>query len=210
MIDLEPKARAVAREAEEARGVVAEAALVKHAQASRGEVRERVVGRLQDPSLRSPEWHRDRVDREVAAREVLGDGAGPDLGQGARVWVALRAALRDVDPQPCAPLHDRGAEAIVHGRVRVRHALGELGDEPCGVAAHDHVELSRLELEQQVAHRAADERDVGVLACHLEQLCAAGLLGEALDHDLAVHHAVRTGMPAAARCSFACATVKRP
>ena len=71
--------------------------------------------------------------------------------------------------------------------------------------------------EQDVAHSAADERDVLAPAGLRQQLRPARQAGQAVQHPLGAlqrvhgaHAASRTGIPAAARCALACAIVNVP
>ena len=73
-LELEAQPRRVARDPPQPRRVVAEARVVQHAQAPGVEIVERVLGGAQ---LAAAQVERDRVDRHVAAQQVLVDrGAG--------------------------------------------------------------------------------------------------------------------------------------
>ena len=73
-LDLEAEARGVAGEAQQAGGVVEEAALVQDAQPRLREVLERMLARRSGSPARLPrEGQRDRVDGEVPAAQVLLD-----------------------------------------------------------------------------------------------------------------------------------------
>ena len=102
---------------------------MEHAQDPGLEVGERAVDGLQAPV----EAQRDRVDGHVAA------------------GVGLRAGAHQVVPAR-AVAHERGAEAVVLGRLAAqpRHGRGD-------VAGPDQVELAGRAPEQQIAHGAPDE-----------------------------------------------------
>ena len=67
-LDLEAQPRAVAREAQQARGVLEEAALVQHAQAARARSSSACAAPSSSPAARAAERDGDRVDGEVPAR----------------------------------------------------------------------------------------------------------------------------------------------
>ena len=120
---------------------------MQHAQDAGLEVREGAV----DGGQRPVETQRDRVDRHVAAVEVVVEAARPDVGQGAGVRVALGAGAHEVEGA-VADRHACGPEALVSG---------DLAAQACGggvdVALDDHVELAPRAAEQEVAHGPADE-----------------------------------------------------
>jgi len=103
-----------------------------------GEVLERAVGGEQ---LTVGEGHRDRVDGEVAAREILLDARRLDLGQRPRRRVALAARHRQIDA-PAHPGRGRGPERVVRGDLAAERA-GEFRR----VALDDEVELARRAAE---------------------------------------------------------------
>src|SRR5581483_9414578 len=94
---------------------------------------------------------RHRVDREVAAGQVLRQGGGPDLGQGAGGRVGLAAGRGQVELE-LVGADPRGREALVRVDLAAQ-APAELG----GVALHDEVEVGSLPPEEEVAHRAAHQ-----------------------------------------------------
>ena len=123
---------------------------MQHAQPPRREVLEPAGERLQ-LAVREPDG--DRVDAEVAAREILGDRrAELDLGQRTRALVALAARLGEVDLAG----RGRGAEALVDERL-----LAQQPRRGRRVALHHEIEVPRLAPEQRVADRAADHPDAG-------------------------------------------------
>ena len=148
---------------------------MQHAQPPRREVLQRARDRLQLP-VREP--HRDRVDGEVAAREVLGDRrAELDLRQRTRLLVALAPRGGEVDDAA----RGRGAEALVQQRLlpqQPRH-LG-------GVALDHQVEVARVAAEQRVTHRAADHPHARDVLEGVEQLPCAGCLPQPLE-QVVVH-----------------------
>ncbi len=213
-LDLETQPGAVAGQAQQAGGVVDEAALVQNPEQPCLEVGEGVVEGDQLAGPLAGQGDRDRVDGEVPAGEVLLGARRPDLRQSARLGIALGASPRDVDPAR-RPDHRGGLEAVVDGEdggalvAQLDHPQ-QLAGEACGLGGDDHVELLRRALQQQVADGPAYEGHVAVALGELRQLLAPGLLVEALEHDRApAHTGTRTGTPASARVALASATVKR-
>ena len=122
---------------------------MQHAQDAGLEVLER-AGHGAD---RAVEAERDRVDRHVAAAQVVLERRRLDVGQRARRGVALAPRAHEV--VAAGPDDDEHrAEAIV-GRHRAAEARGRVVD----VALGDEVDLPRDALEEQVADRPADEMD---------------------------------------------------
>ena len=175
LLDLEAQPRRVADEPQQPRGVVEERAVVQHAQPPRREVLERVRHRLQLP-VREP--HRDRVDGEVAAREVFRDRrAELDLRQRTRLLVALAPRGGEVDDA----VRGRRPEALVQQRL-LPQPPRDLG----GVALHHQIEVPRVAAEQRVAHRAAHDPDARDVFERVEQLPRAGDLPQPLE-QVVVH-----------------------
>ena len=83
--------------------------------------------------------------------EVVVERAGPHVGQGARVGVALGAGAHEVEGALAGP-HARGPEALVGGDLAPQARRGGVD-----VALDDHVELAPRASEQQVAHGPADQ-----------------------------------------------------
>ena len=143
----EAQTRRVARHAQRPRGIVDERSVVQDAQHPGLEVLERARPCL---CMAVRHAHGNRVDGEVAAREILGHGrAELHVGQGTRPGVRLPPRSRDVDTG------DRvGAEALMEGArlpQRARHGAG--------VPLDQQVQLARRATEQHVAHRPADDPD---------------------------------------------------
>ena len=108
--------------------------------------------------------HGDRVDGEVAARQIVLQAARPHLRQRARRRVGLGAGHDHVQAEVLG-LDRGGAEALV---LDLQRAVQPLGRRACGagrVALHHHVQVDGLRAPQeQVAHRSAHQvraRDVG-------------------------------------------------
>ena len=147
VVDVEAQAGRVARHPPDAGGVVDERRVVEHAQHAGLEVLERAL----DGGQRPVQAQRHRVDRHVAAVEVVVERAGPHVGQGARVGVALGAGAHEVEGA-VADADARGAEALVGGDLAAQARRGGVD-----VALDDDVELAPRAPEQQVAHGPADE-----------------------------------------------------
>ena len=163
--------------------------------------------------------------------QILHGATGAHVRERAWRLVGLGALCGDVDA-PLLPFHDCGPEPLVRGGAGAEQR-SELICERRRVACHDHVELARGAAEQQIAYGTADEREVLALAAQLEQRGAARLSAQRLQHLVAAggrggawcgRHAMhplpvtlcfrgapcqptRTGIPAAARCALASATV---
>ena len=109
---------------------------MQHPQAPGAQILQRVGHGVQLARLRAVQRDGERVDREVAPLQVIGQRCRLHLGQCPRDGVALAASGGDVDPAPlllplfirlplctpfallvARPLHGRGAEALVlvHG-----------------------------------------------------------------------------------------------
>ncbi len=128
---------------------------MEHAQRARREVLPRacVVGQLAVREVQG-----DRVDGEVAAREVLRQrGAELDVGQRPGPLVALTAGSREVERGPRS-LHRGRPEPLVrgHGAAQPFRRAARHGHR---VALDHEVELVRRTAEQDVAHGAADHVD---------------------------------------------------
>jgi hypothetical protein len=109
------------------------------------------------------EPQREGVDREVAAREVVGQRRPElDVGQRAGARVRLPPRARDVERRPVRA-HGGGPEALVDEHVAPQPGGGvpRHGDR---VALDDDVEIARLEAQQQVAHGAADDPGARLVA----------------------------------------------
>jgi hypothetical protein len=105
---------------------------------------------------------RDRVDREVAALEILVQrGAQLDDRKRSRPLVALPPRAREIERR-ARGLDGRGPEAIVDDHPAAQ-ALGGAPRHGHRVSLDDDVQLVRRAAEQHVAHGAADHVH-GVLA----------------------------------------------
>ena len=149
-LDLEAQAARVPHEAKQPRGIVDEAPVVQHAEAAVFEVLQSVRGGGQLPV---DERDRDRVDREVAALEILGQRRGLNLGQRSRMGVRLAARLRDVIDEPVQQ-HGRRPEPIVPGERPAERPRVSI----C-IALDDQVEVDRRLAQQQVPYRATHQID---------------------------------------------------
>ena len=191
-IGLEPEPRGVAGHAQQPGRVVLERALVQHPQHA-GAARSSRARPLGERAVGEPQ--RDRVDREVAPREVLLDRrAGRDVGQRARVRVALRASRDDVEGR-------RGERTVAvpkrswttmspPSRSAARRATGD------GVALDDDVELARDAAQQRVAHGAADDVHARLAAERVQHGGRAGGAG----HQLQQIHGAASSRVRVGRC----------
>ena len=192
LIDLEAEPRGVAREAQQARGIVAKAAVMQHAQHAPRDVL-LPMRRRAHPGV--GQRYGDRVDGEVTSQQIFGDRRGLDQRQRPRLGIALAASPGDVDAR--VPQRDAGRpEAVVGDRLATERAQQRL-DRPLD----EHIELARTLGSQQVADRTPHEMDA--LIGRPEQRLAPGLLGGR-------GQAVRTAIPLSARYALASAIVCRP
>ncbi len=149
---------------------------------------------MQLPRLRPVERDRDRVDGEVASRQVLGQPGRGHVGQRAGTRVGLGPRAGDVVGEAVEP-HGRGPEPVVDpdaAAQRLRHCRR--------VSLDDEVEVDWGSAQQQIPDRAADEVDAGRVLENTEQrpgrrqradsLIRAPLPGRASTRDLlACRHA---------------------
>ena len=138
--DREPELLGEAGRAEQAHRVVAQRPRAHQAQAAGGQVVEAPV--KVDDLIRRVDGHRQRVDRQVPAIEVLGDPGPLERGD-----VHGHAQV--------APLHPPRAEA-----ARQQEAAGAVGPRQLrrgrsGVAVDGQVEIAHGAAEERVAHPAA-------------------------------------------------------
>src|SRR5215211_2517231 len=99
-----------------------------------------------------------RIDREVAAEEVLADRRVLDARQRRRRVVELRARGDDVDALVVA-VHHYGRAELAVGPHASAEAVGDGARERDCVALHRDVDVEVRLAEQDVAHGAADEVD---------------------------------------------------
>ncbi len=102
------------------------------------------------------ESHRQRIDGEVTAVEILADQGRDHLGQRGRRAVELGAGGGDIDLEAMGQGHHRGQK----GRVRMMSAvelLREVGREGDAVAFDHQIDVLVGPLQEQVPHHAADQ-----------------------------------------------------
>jgi hypothetical protein len=158
-LDGEAEAGRQAGGAEDARGVVGEAAVVQHPHDALLEVllaARRVVHGAVD------QVEGDGVDGEVAAEQVVLQPSGRDGRQRAGLAVPLLARRGDVDLRVAA-----GGD-LVREELRERphppfHALGQGAGQRRAAALQRQVDVARLAAEEDVADRAADQEWMAVL-----------------------------------------------
>ena len=142
---------------------------MQHTQAPRAQILKSMLGAFELADASASEIDGDGVYGEVPALQVLGGAAGTHLGQCSRGWIGLGATLGHIDA-PLFPEDHGGAEALMldgagKGTGEGVEAGGEIACELSAILGDHHVELTRCAREQQVAHGAADERDVLQQAC---------------------------------------------
>ena len=143
---------------QDARGIVDERQVVEHADDAVLQVLAASEGMDQAAEVGFLQRDGHRVDREVAAVEVLRDRRRLHYRERTGREVALRARGHDVDPVPVAVLDDRGAELLVR-RVAPAERFREGAPEPDRIAFHRDVDVEALGSEEDVPHGAADEVD---------------------------------------------------
>ena len=158
LLEPEPVARLVADPAEDPRGVVDERQVVEDAEQARLEVGPPAEGVDQPPEVGGLQRRRHRIDREVAAEEVLAQAGALDRRQRRGRVVELGARRHDVDARIVPVRHDCGAEPLVRRGAAVER-VGERPRELDRVALDRDVDVEALLAEQDVPHRAADEVD---------------------------------------------------
>ena len=165
-LELEAEPRAVARESQQARGVVDEAALVQHAQATGVEILERVLdARAARPRCAPPSA--TAIALTVKSRRARSSSPlpGPHLAAARRArGRTLRGARRCRSarrPTRAIAVPKRSCSVTLAAGVALasRRPASSRANAAASRASDD-VELARHAPEQQVAHGAADERDV--------------------------------------------------
>ena len=99
----------------------------------------------------APQRDRHRIDGEIAAGEVGGQGCGVHLRERAGARVGLAARRRQIDLE-AVDANRRGAEALVGARLPTQ-SPGELRN----VALHRDVDVHPPATQQEIAHRSADQ-----------------------------------------------------
>ena len=121
--------------------------------------------------------HRHRVDREVAAGEVLGQRRRANLGKRSGMSVSLRTGGGQVDLEAVDP-HGRRAEALVR-----THLPTEPPGHLANLALDRDVDVRPLPAKQQIAHGAANQIR-GDLCRRLAQALDPGKRRQALRKSL--------------------------
>ena len=111
-VEREMQPARVADHAQQPGGVVAEAGVVQDAQPSGRQVRQRRGDGAQLARDRAAERDRDRVDGEVAPREVSLEARGANVGQRAWPGITLASGACDVVCEP-VDVDGRGAEPVM-------------------------------------------------------------------------------------------------
>ena len=157
----EPVPALVADRAEDPGRVVDEREVVEDADRLRLQVAPPAERVDQPPEVLALQGHGHRVDREVAAEEVLADRRVLDARERGRRVVELRPRRDDVDSLVLAVEDDRGAELPVRPHPPVER-IGEAPRELDRVALDRDVDVEVRLAEQDVPHRPADEIDAVV------------------------------------------------
>ena len=158
---LETHACAVTQQAQQAHRLVGEAVNGKSAHLAAPEVSEAVRGVEQQAPRGGVQGDGDGVQRKVAAPQVLHDGGPADLGPGARAVIHVVARRGDAAIHVAGKDHLDVAESLVFPE-NPRPALLQLPGDPKGVALEDEVQVADGHPGDQVAHRAADQIEVGL------------------------------------------------
>ena len=141
--------------AQRPRGVVAKGFFVQGAQNAALEIRSAAEGIDQAPLWR--DFHRDRVDREIAAPEILLDrGAEGNRGQSARVHVRLAPCCGHVEPASVGEGQDGGCESWMQLAGRAEPG-GEALSKGGGIPVQDEVDVANFPAQEEIAHDAADQ-----------------------------------------------------
>src|SRR5205814_215337 len=141
---------------EDAGRVVDEREVVEYADPARVEVHPTPEGIDEPAVVLALQRHGHRVDREVAAKEVLADRRVLDRRQRGRGVVELGAGGHDVDTLAVPVDDDRGAELL----VRTYAAAQRVGERLCErnrVALDRDIDVEAALSEEDVPHSPADE-----------------------------------------------------
>ena len=155
----------VADRAEDPRRVVDERAVVEDPDAPCLEVLAAAEGVDEPAEVLALQGDGHRVDREVAAVQVLVDRARLDRGKDGGSVVGLAARGHDVDALLFAVDHDRGSELPMRAGTALELLRQSVGQRD-RIALDDDVHVEVRLAEQDVSHRAADEVDPVVPLAH--------------------------------------------
>jgi hypothetical protein len=150
-LDREREPGLVTHEPQQPRRIVREAAGVQHPQAARGEVVQRMRRGPNAARIRTGEHHGDRVDGEVATQEIVGERRRLDIRQRSRLGVSLAPGLGQVVGEAVEG-DGRRSEPVV-----IANAAAQPPGECCDIAFDDQVEIPGAAVQQQIAHRPADQ-----------------------------------------------------
>jgi hypothetical protein len=154
-VELEAEPGGVADCTQQPGRVVEEAAVVEHADRGHRHVGHAAAGVVEVADVVAGEPDRHRVDREVAAREVLGERRGRYPRQLAGRVVGLLPRAREV-VGPDRGHDGRRAEALVLPRLAPK-PVGDRARGRASIALDGDVHVVRVGPAQEVAHGAADE-----------------------------------------------------
>ena len=157
----EPVAILVADGPEDARGVVDERQVVEDADRPGLQIAPAAEGVDQPASILPLQRDGHRVDREVAAEEILADRRVLDRRQGRRRVVELGAGRHHVHSLVVSVEDDRGAELLVHPGAAVER-VGQGAGQRDRIALDGDVDVEVGLAEQDVAHGPADQVDAVV------------------------------------------------
>ena len=113
------------------------------------------VVRINDHRAGGGQRHRQGVDGKIPAGQIIGDGAGPDLGQRAGVGVGFPSAGYQVHGG-AGRGNRRRAEPPVH-REFPADSRGQTARQLDGIAGHRHIQVIDGQVQQVIAHRPAHQ-----------------------------------------------------
>jgi hypothetical protein len=155
LVHVEAEPRLVADGAQQPGRVIEERVGVKDAHDARLQIREAAIGVVQVPEVVAEQGDGHRVDREVAAAQVLVERGGLDVRQRPRLAVRLGARGGEVEDELRRP-HGRGPEALMLAHDAAQ-AIGQRPPDRARISLHGKVEVDRVRAAQQVADGPAHQ-----------------------------------------------------
>ena len=205
-IELEPEPGRVAHRAQQARGVVLEAALVEHAHDALLQVGDAPARVVQMAEVVPGQAQRHRVDGEVAAAEVLVQRRGLHTRQLTGGVVGLPPRAREV--VGALPVSTVAVPKRSYSRAPLPEPVGHGARRRARVSLDRDVHVDRIRPAQQVAHAATHQIGRRKPLEGRQKPLHAGHAPDALPQLAGpVRHQSRTGIPAPRMRSFASRTV---